>query len=354
VVILVVLGVSFSAGTTFPGGVAALPADRQNRGSIRPETRRHTAASTPRGLKPLSSEYYGKTAKSHKADPEYGGPIPDEDDHAELETSRDDKSNGAGYYSTKSSKSVGGQGKGAGYYSAKSSKSVDGQGKKGAFYSAKSSKSVDGKGKGADVDEDEDFSMDVVGKGKGGYDSKKSKSKSDKKSANGKGKGYDSKKSKSDKKSGYGKGKGKGGDYRVIVTDSENLEDAVTDGEVIAADKNATKDDTSEDDKSPLASLLDSFKDTDTDIEASEDSSKDDSKDDSNITLPAKKNTTAVNETEDVTSNDMSSEDEKTMLICGTDQDCIDGLTASSPSFTSKSTVSLLVAVATVVTIAIS
>ena len=138
------------------------------------------------------------------------------------------------------------------------------------------------------------------------------------------------------------------------MIDSENLEDAVTDGEVIAADKNATKDDTSEDEKSPLASLLDSFKDTDTDIAStSEDSSKDDSQDDSNITLPAKKNTTAVNETEDVTSNDMSSEDEKTMLICGTDQDCIDELTASSPSFTSKSTVSLLVAVATFVTIAI-
>merc|ERR1712028_251781 len=100
-------------------------------------------------------------------------------------------------------------------------------------------------------------------------------------------------------------GKGKGGDYRVIVIDSENLEDAVTDGEVIAADKNATTDDTSEDDKSPLASLLDSFKDTDTDIAStSEDSSKDSSKDDSEdaaITLPSKKNTTAVNETEDVT-----------------------------------------------------
>ena len=138
------------------------------------------------------------------------------------------------------------------------------------------------------------------------------------------------------------------------MIDSENLEDAVTDGEVIAADKNATKDDTSEDEeKSPLASLLDSFKDTDTDIKASEDSSKNDSED-AAITLPSKKNTTAVNETEDVTSNDMSSEDEKNILICGSDQDCIDKITASSPSFTSKSTVSLLVAVATFVTIAIS
>ena len=137
------------------------------------------------------------------------------------------------------------------------------------------------------------------------------------------------------------------------MIDSENLEDAVTDGEVIAADKNATQDDTSEDEKSPLASLLDSFKDTDTDIKASEDSSKNDSED-AAITLPSKKNTTAVNETEDVTSNDMSSEDEKNVLICGTDQDCIDKITASSPSFTSKSTVSLLVAVATFVTVAIS
>lgn len=118
---------------------------------------------------------------------------------------------------------------------------------------------------------------------------------------------------------------------------------------MIAADKNVTQDDTSEDEKSPLASLLDSFKDTDTDIEASEDSSKDDSED-AAITLPSKKNTTAVNETEDVTSNDMSSEDEKNVLICGTDQDCIDKITAGA-SCTTKSMVSLLVAVATVVTI---
>ena len=53
------------------------------------------------------------------------------------------KSNGAGYYSLKSSKSVY-----AGYYSSKSSKSVDGKGKGAGYYSSKSSKSVDGKGKG--------------------------------------------------------------------------------------------------------------------------------------------------------------------------------------------------------------
>ena len=50
---------------------------------------------------------------------------------------------GAGYYSSKSSRSVY-----AGYYSSKSSKSVDGKGKGAGYYSSKSSKSVDGKGKG--------------------------------------------------------------------------------------------------------------------------------------------------------------------------------------------------------------